>query len=69
MALDAIFEVLNSLFAVFAQHVSRRVLMATVTRVLAEVAPGVARRAGCVVIFVEQKELVVFETGGFPRGR
>ena len=41
VTLDTVFKILNSFFAVFAKHAGRGVLMATVTRVLAEVAGAV----------------------------
>jgi hypothetical protein len=61
VARDAVVDVSDTLFGVFGTYIRRRVLVATETRVARNVVVDVARRAGRVVVAVEQEEPVVVE--------
>lgn len=66
MTRDAVVEASNALFLVFGTNVRLCVLVATEARVAREVVVCVARRAGRVVLAVQQEEPVVIEGRRLP---
>ncbi len=67
VASHTVFEILNAFPAVLATDIGRRMFVAAVAGVFAEVPGGVAGHAGRVVIAIENEELVVRKACWLPR--
>ncbi len=66
MAFDAVFEVLDAFFQMFAPHLVRPVLVASIAGVAVVVVVDMARLAGDVVIAVQHEEFCMIKGGRFP---
>ena len=66
MAFHTVLEVSNAFAPVLPADVCGRVLVAAIAAVFAVVLPGVAGDAGCIMVPIKNKVLVVLECGGLP---